>query len=175
MYGSTRYCGSSTRWSPPGTRRPRPEEHVVFGDHGVGAVRDAVLPHIAGTQSVGGHGELRRRRGSAAAPTGNMPASRRRCPATTAHPAAGGRWPNTSARLRAGVELHLQRVVVLPRDVEAPGQAHHAAGAVGAALLPAASSFAGSQSSITRRASAFSGTCRRCPWAASACDSASPR
>ncbi len=38
-------------------------------------------------------------------------------------------------RLRARIGLHFQRRIVLPRDAQAPGQTHDAAGTVGATLL----------------------------------------
>ena len=64
----------------------------------------------------------------------NDPSSRPTRPASR-RPRVRGARNDERARLRAGVRLDLQRLVVLPGDVEAAGHAHDAGGAIGLALL----------------------------------------
>ena len=112
----------------------------VLGHRGVGAVGHAVPPQIS---------RLHLRRHDFQRPSARGPGPK---DAAGAHHAgrtvpAGGRHPlpvvarcarrakGEQARLCAGVGLDLQRVVVLPGDVDSAGHAHDAAHAVRPALL----------------------------------------
>src|SRR5688572_5267157 len=101
-------------------------EIPVLGDGRLLTVGRAVLAHIARTQVRGDDLQIARRD----VPLRDRMTLPRRL-------GGSGRVAETKqSRLRAGVCLHLQRRIVLPRDAQATGQTHDAARTVGAALLP---------------------------------------
>ena len=126
------------------------EDIPILRQHGARAVRNAVLAEVSRTQT--GRDDLhrpagRQRRRSAACSSGHGAQKQRNVGARSVplgdrRPLPGrralGRLPFTKvkqSRLHSGIRLDFQRHIVLPGDVQTPGDAHQSRGAVRPALL----------------------------------------
>ena len=122
----------------------------VLGHHGVFAVGNAVLPQISGAevlrhdlQRSAGRANRRRVRGALCRSELQRHIRARHQPlrlrdALPGTRRVGRRWCGTKSQdssLRAGIGIHLERVVVLPRDVNTARHAHQRGRTVGLALL----------------------------------------
>src|SRR5438874_4003609 len=117
----------------------RAEDVEVLGEHGVRAERNAVLAQVAGADARGDDSQraawLRRRTAEHAGAAAELPRRHRFALPRRRRLAAvgGGRAESEDARLRAGLRLDPERRVVVPRDVDAAGDAHDRRGRIRAA------------------------------------------